>query len=176
VTSPAFSYQQPGFVTNVNPVSGHFSVIEQDPMYIGQQIPVTVYCESVLSGSSTSDTFDIVFKDVPDQSGTNPCLNDAIELQATIQDFTYVISYPANQLLVNIDYNQLIGGCPVVCDLTSNGGALPEPPFTTYGTSGIFSVFTSDSQYDGNMYNIDVTCQSVLSNEPAVSADFTITF
>lgn len=106
VTSSAFSYQQPDFVTNVNSATGHFSIVEDDMMYVGQRIPTTVYCESVVSGSSTTDTFDIVFKEIPSQSGTNPCLNDQIMLQADIQDFTYTISYPANQLLVNIDYNQ----------------------------------------------------------------------
>lgn len=74
-------------------------------MYIGQRVPTTVECVSVISGSITTDTFDIVFKEVPDQSGTNPCINDQIMFQADIQDFTYTISYPANQLLVNIDYN-----------------------------------------------------------------------
>lgn len=176
VTSSAFGYQQPDFVTNVNTATGHFSISENDQMYINQRIPTTVYCESVLSGSSASDTFDIVFKDIPNQSGTNPCLNDQIMLQAEIQDFTYTISYPANQLLVNVDYNQQIGGCPVVCNLLNAGYDLPEPPFTTYGTSGIFSVFTSNSGYDGNAYNIDVVCQSVLSNQPAITSSFTITF
>lgn len=63
-----------------------------------------------------------------------------------------------------------------MCDLTSGGTSLPEPPFTTYGTSGIFSVFTSDSSYDGNTYPIDVVCQSVLSQQPAVVSQFTIDF
>ena len=98
----------------------------------------------------------------PELSVTNPCLNDLIYWQSTIRDSWYTISYPANQLFVNVDYNQKIDGCPVSCDilLADSEESLPEPPFTTYGTEGVFSVFTSDAQYDGNTYSIAVTCHS----------------
>jgi len=53
---------------------------------------------------------------------------------------------------------------------------LPEPPFTTYGTEGVFSVFTSDAQYDGNTYSIDIKCHSQVSNQDPIVQSFAITF
>lgn len=45
-----------------------------------------------------------------------------------------------------------------------------------YGTSGIFTVFTSDAKYDGNVYNIEVNCQSVMSTQSPIVERFAITF
>lgn len=178
VTSPAFSYQTPGFVTNIDPITGAFLIIETNSQYIGNSIPTTISCVSLGSGFEATDTFDVVFKELPQTSGTNPCVGDSISFQSSIQDFTYTISYPANQLLVNVDYNQEILGCPVQCGLFLAGTTqqLPSPPFTAYGTSGIFTVFTSDASYDGNVYDIEVGCQSVMSTQSAIVESFTITF
>lgn len=141
---------------------GAFSIFETQESYIGQSISTELTCTSLAAKMSVTDTFEIVFKEKVQPAGLNPCNNDMIEFQAQITDFVYTISYPANQLLVNVDYNQDIIGCPVDCNLYLAGGnePLPSQPFNTYGTSGIFSVFTSDSKYDGRTYSIDVKCRS----------------
>jgi len=59
----------------------------------------------------------VVFKTLPETSGTNPCINDMITFHSDIADLTYTISYPATQLLFNVDYNQAIPGCGVTCNL-----------------------------------------------------------
>jgi len=66
---------------------------------------VQIKCISLESAVEVTDTFSVVFKEPPAASGINPCANDNIYFQSTVQDFTYTISYPANQLFVNIDYN-----------------------------------------------------------------------
>ena len=77
-----------------------------------------------------------------------------------------------------MDYNQKIHGCPVDCSLFLGGSAepLPAQPFTTYGTSGIFSVFTSDVKYDGRTYAIDAVCKSTLSQQEPIVQSFSISF
>lgn len=106
VVSPFFSYTQPGFVTGLDTQTGFFQIYETNPAYIGQVVPLELTCTSLASGASTTDTFDIVFKEIPSTSGTNPCLEDSIAFQSEIFDFTYTISYPANQLLIMASYNQ----------------------------------------------------------------------
>jgi len=127
---------------------------------------------------TTRDSFEIIFKDVPDVSGTNPCLADEIYYTSTVRDFEYIISYPANKLMVNIDYNQKISGCPVSCGIVLAGTdeAPPEPPFVTYGTEAIFSVFTSDAKFDGRNYAIEVNCHSQVSNQDPIIQSFSIAF
>lgn len=106
ITSPSSAYQTPDFVTNIDPNSGSFLIIETNTQYIGNSIPTTIKCTSTGSGFEATDTFDVVFKELPQTSGTNPCVSDSISFQSDINDFVYTISYPANQLLVNVDYNQ----------------------------------------------------------------------
>ena len=135
-----------------------------------------VICESVLSGASTTDTFDIAFKDQGIVSPINPCGQDSISFQSTIADIAYTISYPANNLFVSIAVNQVNQQCPIQCSITDSatGAALPSPPFTTYGTTGSFSIFTSDSNYDGISYGVTATCQSIYSAQGPISQQFTI--
>jgi len=66
----------------------------------------------------------------------------------------------------------------VICDLFISGtnSPLPSPPFTSYGTSGIFTVFTSNANYDKFIYPIDVRCNSILSKQGEIVSKFTISF
>jgi len=64
VRSPFLGYTQPSFIVNVDDSSGQFAIFEQNAFgTVGQTINMEVICESVLSGASTTDTFDIAFKD-----------------------------------------------------------------------------------------------------------------
>ena len=64
VRSPFLGYTQPSFIVNVDDSNGQFAIFEQNAFgTVGQTINMEVICESVLSGASTTDTFDIAFKD-----------------------------------------------------------------------------------------------------------------
>ena len=162
----------------MDPSIGSFVISETDRNYIGKSITTEIECTSVVSEVTTRDSFEIIFKEVPDMSGTNPCLADEIYYTSTVRDFEYIISYPANKLMVNIDYNQKISGCPVRCEILAAGtqDPPPDPPFVTYGTEAIFSVFTSDAQFEGQTYGIEVNCHSQVSNQSPIIQTFDITF
>ena len=84
VSSPAFSYQQPSYAQNLDPITGSFMIIETNPQYIGTGIPTTITCTSVGSGFRAVDTFDVIFKQLPETSGPNPCASDMISYQSEI--------------------------------------------------------------------------------------------
>jgi len=151
----------------MDPTTGSFVIQTSDPYYQGKSITTEIECTSVVSEVTTRDQFEVIFKEMPDMSGLNPCLADEIYYTAVVRDFEYIISYPANKLMVGVDYNQAVTGCPVSCDITLAGTLvpLPEPPFVTYGTEAVLSVFTSDAQFDGRTYGIEVKCHSYVSNQ-----------
>ena len=105
VTSPFTSYQQPAFVNQMDSATGSFVIETSDPYYSGKSITTELECTSVVSQVTTRDSFEVIFKELPDMSGLNPCLGDEIYFTAAVNNFDYVISYPANKLMVSVNYN-----------------------------------------------------------------------
>ena len=68
----------------MDPFSGSFSIMENDKNYIGSSITTEIECKSVVSEDITRDEFQVIFKDLPDTSGTQPCLDDEIYFTATV--------------------------------------------------------------------------------------------
>jgi hypothetical protein len=89
----------------MDPATGSFVVLTDDKNYIGKSFTTEIKCTSLISEDSTTDSFEIFFQEESDTAGTNPCLNDEIYFQSSITNFAYTVSYPANQLFVNVDYN-----------------------------------------------------------------------
>lgn len=178
VISPFFEYKQPNFIKNMDAISGTFEIATTDQFYIGNSITTELICTSVVSQVVAKDTFEVRFFELPDTTGASPCLADEIYYTSLIRDFDYMISYPANQLQIRMDYNQKVTGCPVSCDiyLAQSEDPIPEPPFKTYGTEAFFSVFTSDASYDGRTYHLDVKCHSTISNQDPIVQTFGVTF
>ena len=111
-------------------------------------------CTSLLSEEAnfqTIDNFAVSFKAVPQITSTNPCVNDFIEFQSLIQDFTYYINYPGQQLTINTGINQQVLGCPIECELRDQIQTLPLPStiFTTYENSSFFTILANDAALDG---------------------------
>jgi len=95
----------PPFVQDLVPSTGAFKIATTNADLIGHIYDLKIMCKALGSGIEVSDTLVVSFKRPPTPSPVNPCTNDRIYFQSLIQDFTYTISYPANQLFVNLDYN-----------------------------------------------------------------------
>ena len=89
----------------MDPTSGSFIIETSDPYYKEKSITTEIECTSVVSQVTTRDSFEVIFKELPDMTGLNPCLSDEIYFTAVVRDFEYIISYPANKLVVSVNYN-----------------------------------------------------------------------
>jgi len=72
VTSSFFSYQQPSFVQQMDPATGSFVILTDDKNYIGKSFTTEIKCTSLISEDSTSDSFEIFFREESDTAGPNP--------------------------------------------------------------------------------------------------------